>query len=150
MQESQSNGGPSREAQIETEKSLEWLHRTETSMQEDLHRIKNKLDSIAEALGELEDTVEELQEYSYAFNVKILGVPELNQQESAEETLRLCIKLFHKMGAHITIDINIAHRVPTRNHTTARMGPTKPKPIVCKFVRRLARSEKRSRQCLRS
>ena len=99
-------------------------------MQEDLHRIKNKLDNIAEALGELEDIVEELQEYSYAFNVKILGVPELNQQESAEETSRLCINLFHKIGAHVMInDIDIAHRIPTRNHTSARMGPTKPKPI---------------------
>ena len=41
------------------------------------------------------------------------------------------------MGAEVSIrDIDIAHRVSFRD--TSRMGP---KPIVCKFIRRLARNE---------
>ena len=40
------------------------------------------------------------------------------------------------MGAEVTIhDIDMAHRVPTRE---AHGGP---KPIVCKFVRRLAQNK---------
>ena len=56
----------------------------------------------------------------------------MKEKESAEETSSLCVKLFREMGAEVTIhDIDMAHRVPTRE---AHGGP---KPIVCKFVRRL-------------
>ena len=42
----------------------------------------------------------------------------------------LCVKLFQEMGGEVSIlDINIAHRVSTRNE---REGP---KPVVRKFVR---------------
>ena len=55
----------------------------------------------------------------------------------AEDTSNLCVNLFNKMGAEVSIrDIDIAHRVSFRD--TSRMGP---KPIVCKFIRRLARAE---------
>ena len=56
----------------------------------------------------------------------------MKEKESAEETSSLCVKIFREMGAEVTIhDIDMAHRVPTRE---AHGGP---KPIVCKFVRRL-------------
>ena len=59
----------------------------------------------------------------------------MKEKESAEETSSLCVKLLREMGAEVTIhDIDMAHRVPTRE---AHGGP---KPIVCKFVRRLARN----------
>ena len=46
------------------------------------------------------------------------------------------------MGAEVLIrDIDIAHRVSFRD--TSRMGP---KPIVCKFIRRLARNEVMSKR----
>ena len=46
------------------------------------------------------------------------------------------------MGAEVSIrDIDIAHRVSFRD--TSRMGP---KPIVCKFIRRLARNEVMSKR----
>ena len=85
----------------------------------------------------IEKIVEELQEYSYAFNIKLLGVPEKNDSESADDTSELCVKLFNAMGATVSLnDIDIAHRVPLRDST--RGGP---KPIVCKFTRRLARNK---------
>ena len=46
------------------------------------------------------------------------------------------------MGAEVSIhDIDIAHRVSFRD--TSRVGP---KPIVCKFIRRLARNEVMSKR----
>ena len=46
------------------------------------------------------------------------------------------------MGAEVSIcDIDIAHRVSFRDNS--RMGP---KPIVCKFIRRLARNEVMSKR----
>ena len=72
--------------------------------------------------GELEGAVEEFQEYSYSFNIKILGVPELSDREKAEDTSNLCVNLFNKMGAEVSIrDIDIAHRVSFRDNS--RMGP---------------------------
>ena len=138
----ENNGGPSREVQLETERSLSWLHESESDIQSELRAIRKRLDVIEESLAELEGAVEEFQEYSYSFNIKILGVPELSEREKAEDTSNLCVNLFNKMGAEVSIrDIDIAHRVSFRD--TSRMGP---KPIVCKFIRRLARNEVMSKR----
>ena len=128
------NGG--REAQLETERSLEWLHDSESSFQSELHGIRKRLDDIEESLRKLEIAVNEMQDYSYAFNIKMLGVPELKVNEDASETSKLCVNLFSRMGANISInDIAIAHRVSFRDSSLSE-----PKPIICKFVRRLARN----------
>jgi len=131
------NGGPSRKVQLETERSLSWLHESESDIQSELRATRKRLDDIEEGLGELEGAVEEFQDYSYSFNIKILRVSELSDREKAEDTSNLCVNSFNKMGAEVSIrDIDIAHRVSLRD--TSRMGP---KPIVCKFVRRLARNK---------
>lgn len=136
------NGGSSRDVQLETERSLNWLHESESDIQSELKSIRKRLDDIEEGLGELEGIVEEFQEYSYSFNIKILGVPELSDREKAEDTSNLCVNLFNKMGAEVSIrDIDIAHRVSFRDNS--RTGP---KPIVCKFIRRLARNEVMSKR----
>ena len=83
--------------------------------------------------------IDDLQKYSFQYNVKIVGIPNLQENhETADATAELCVKLFHGMGAMgVTAnDIDIAHRVSTR-----RSDGHYPKPIVCKFVRRLAREE---------
>ena len=65
-------------------------------------------------------------------------VPEQNDHESAETTTQLCLKLFHAIGAEGVTknDIDIAHRVNSR-----RSDSHYPSPIVCKFIRRLAKEE---------
>ena len=62
-----------------------------------------------------EKQIDEAQEYSYSFNVKLLGIPEPKPRESAMETTELCVRR----------DIDIAHRVPPRDTTGGR-----PKPII--------------------
>ena len=136
------NGGPSCEVQLETERSLSWLHESESDIQSELRAIRKRLDDIEEGLEELEGAVEEFQDYSYSFNIKILGVPGLSDRVKAEDTSNLCVNLFNKMGAEVSIrDIDIAYRVSFRD--TSRVGP---KPIVCKFIRRLARNEVMSKR----
>ena len=79
----------------------------------------------------------EMQDYNYAFNIKILGVPELKVNEDASETSNLCVNLIGRMGADITInDIDIAHIYVSFRDSSH----SEPKPIICKFVRRLARN----------
>ena len=85
------------------------------------------MDAIANA-------IDEFQEYSFQYNVKIVGVPEVCSDEAASTTSKLCVKLFKEMGENISIqDIDTAHRVPQRNNAG------NPKPIVCRFVRRLVK-----------
>ena len=62
------NGGPSREVQLEAERSLSWLHESKSDIQSELRAILKRLDDIEEGLGEREGAV---------LNIKILGVPGL-------------------------------------------------------------------------
>ena len=76
-----------------------------------------------------------IDRYSYQYNVKMVGIPEVNSRESALGTFTLCVKLFEEMGAEISLqDIDIAHCISTRPSTTS--GPS---PIICKFTRRLVK-----------
>ena len=96
-------------------------------MSDRLSKISTEVESIGKA-------VDDLQEHSYQFNLKIVGIPELRDNEAAVESSGLCVKLFNDIGAEVTWqDIDYAHRVPKR---TATAGP---RPIICKFTRRLAR-----------
>ena len=65
-----------------------------------------------------------------------MGVPEVKQRESAGDTLELCMRIFHKIGAEIhPYNLDIAHRVPSRNTSDGRLTP-----IICIFTRRIARA----------
>ena len=48
----------------------------------------------------------------------------------------ICVAIFNKMGAEVSLtDIDIAHRLKPRNPSN------RPKLMICKFIRRLAREE---------
>ena len=71
--------------------------------------MESKVDVNSNAIDEIED-------YSYQFNVKFNGVPETSTNESSRSTSSLCINLLNEMGAEVTIlDIDTAHRVPSRS-----------------------------------
>ena len=62
------------------------------------------------------NAIDEFQEYSFQYNVKIVGVPEVCSDEAASTTSKLCVKLFKEMGENISIQgIDTAHRVSQRN-----------------------------------
>ena len=102
---------------------------------ESFQRRLNKLASQVEAVTK---AIDEATSYSYQYNLKIFGVPETNEKETAEETTSLCLKIFKKIGVDISeTDIDIAHRIPTRNQSGRRRQ--RHNAIVCKFVRRMVR-----------
>ena len=77
-----------------------------------------------------------MQRYSYQYNVKIIGIPDRDPREPAVATTTLCIGLFKALRVDVNKqDIDIAHRVPKRNATAG------PRPIICKFVRRVIRDQ---------
>lgn len=128
---------------LEKEKSVEFISAKydelvvfKTNTITELKQIKSEVNVISKKCEKIANSIEQLEEYSYQFNLKIVGMPQEQQTESAEQTSKLCIDLFHDIGAEVTLqDIDIAHRVPSRkpgNQTNA---------IICKFVRRLAREK---------
>jgi hypothetical protein len=104
---------------------------------QDIQQITKKLDSISKKCDEITEAIEAAEQYSYQYNIKIKGVPQLNKKESAETTANLCIKLFTAMGvADVSLqDIDIAH------HVQSRRPSQNSSPIICKFVRRLAKEK---------
>ena len=106
----------------------------QTRAEAELKRLSARLAQVSAKVDEVGKAIDTIEEYSYQYNVKIVGVPELNGQETAMDTSKLCVNLFIEMGADITLqDIDIAHRVPFRSARNL------PKPIICKFTRRLAK-----------
>ena len=82
-------------------------------------------------------SIDTLEAYSYQFNVKIVGMPATTQNETSDQTVALCLRLFEALGVEDVLlnDIDIAHRVPSRS------ASNRPNAIVCKFTQRLAKGK---------
>ena len=100
---------------------------------DELQRLSAKLKELKAKVNTIGNAIDEIQEYSFQYNVKIVGVPERLQDESAASISKLCLNIFKETGADVSMyDTDTAHRVPSRNNNG------KPKPIVCRIVQRLA------------
>lgn len=81
-------------------------------------KIKAKLKDITSQVEPVPNTkaIDDATTYSFQYNLKIVGVPQKNERETAEETTMLCLKIFSKIGLNVSEnDIDIAHRVPARS-----------------------------------
>ena len=116
---------------------------TPNSIQEDFKKyvndrmslIEKSLERLSSQADKISSSLDQALEYSYSYNIKLVGVPEVKQRESTGDTLELCMRIFKKIGAEIhPYDLDIAHRAPSRNTSDGR-----PKPLICKFTRRIAR-----------
>ena len=76
-------------------------------------------------MDEVGNAIDEIQRYSHQYNVKIVGLPEIDSRESASATTSLCISLLKASGVDINKqNVDIAHRVPTRQATAG------PRPAI--------------------
>lgn len=101
----------------------------------DISKMQTQLRTIEENVVKIEEAIEDINRYSYQYNVKILGVSKTNPKETPKETVDICVKLFNGIGATASKqDIDIAHRVTPRD-------PNKTPPIICKFTRRIAKED---------
>ena len=60
--------------------------------------IKAKLNGLDHRCNELCLAIDEMQGYSYQYNIKIFSLPTFPERENSESTAKLCIQLFHSMG----------------------------------------------------
>ena len=92
-------------------------------------------------MDSVRDALDQVQDYSYQYNIKIVGLPERSNTESAIETSSVCVNLFKSIGAHVNIgDIDIAHRVPSRSQDG------RPRPKICKFACRIVKDDVMNRR----
>ena len=107
--------------------------------------MANKLREATFKVNEIAKQIDAIEEYSYNYNIKIVGVPQITDQESAETTASLCLKLFIELGIKdITIeDIDIAHWVPRWQNNNISY---KHNAITWKFIRRLAKDKAMKRR----
>ena len=120
--------------------SYDTLVQSKSSMDKVLKKFSRRLDLLSENVDRIDKAIDEMLYYSYQYNLKIVGVPQISENESATQTADLCVKLFSGLGVNISIsDIDIAHRVPQRNATTSNGRRRQPNPIICKFTRRMVR-----------
>ena len=99
--------------------SYDALVQTNTTLEEDLVRFSQRLDLSEKNFDRIDKAIDDILHYSYQYNLKIVGVLQISDNESAEDTANLCLKLFSSLGNDISSsDIDIAHRVLQRNATT--------------------------------
>ena len=137
------NGGEaSRPAisQDETLNTLQFYGKSYDDLRQEAHKslqqLWARLNVLSKRVEEIGKSIELIQRYSYQYNVKIVGLPEIKASESASDTTTLCLSLFQAAGVEISIqDTDIVHRIPTRNATSSL------RPVVCKFTRRIAKEK---------
>ena len=57
----------------------------------ELKCLSDRLSKISTEVESIGKAVDDLQEHSYQFNLKIVGIPELHDNESALESSKLCL-----------------------------------------------------------
>ena len=62
-----------------------------------IKKARSRLGELIEKIDAVGQAFDEIEKYSYKFNLKIVGLPEVKEKESAEETSSLCVKVFQEM-----------------------------------------------------
>ncbi|CAB4025091.1 Hypothetical predicted protein, partial [Paramuricea clavata] len=124
----------------EKKKSVEFLSNQYDQVLKELDQIKAEIKEVSKKYTEISNAIAAIEDYSFNYNVKIVGMPVVSEHERADETVEICLRLdlFTALGVKdiSPYDIYIAHRVPTR-----RNFPNKPNPIICKFTRRISKEK---------
>ena len=63
-----------------------------------LKSLSSKIAVISQRSDEIAAAIDEMLQYSYQYNVKILGMPMASERETPSETASLCLKLFSALG----------------------------------------------------
>ena len=89
------------------------------AVEEELKRLSRRLSELSASVNSVSEGIETMQQYSYQYNVKIVGWVSTSERSRivAEDTTHLCLKLFTSMGVNdISFeDIDTTHRVPIRS-----------------------------------
>ena len=65
----------------------------------ELERLGKKIEAVNEKVKNISEAIESMENYSYQYNIKLVGFPELYEHESANDTAKLCLEIFKAIGA---------------------------------------------------
>ena len=84
--------------------------------------LKAEIDALSKTVNQLQAKVDQ----DASSGAKVVGLPEVDVRESAQQTSSLCVSLFRALGADVSItDIDTAHRVLTRQESGG------PRLVIC-------------------
>ena len=111
------------------------LTKFKVEVEKQIQELDARVNEISILCDRIMKSIEASEAYSYQFNLKIVGVPNVTERESPQQTANFCLKLFMALGVeNVSLnDIDLVHRVPSR------VASNRPNAIICKFVRRLAK-----------
>ena len=67
------------------------LHSFRESTKGDLKRLSARLARVESKVDAISNAIDEIEDYSYQLNVKLIGVPETSANESSRSTSSLCV-----------------------------------------------------------
>ena len=71
--------------------------------------MSGKLDLLAKDVNRIDKAIDDILSYSYQYNLKIIEVPQIKENESAYETTNLCLKMSSALANDISaLGIDIA------------------------------------------
>ena len=86
-----------------------------------LANLEAQVSEIASKIESISKAIENIQLYSYQYNLKLVGVPEIDPDKKTSDTVDVRLKVFSGIRADVsTSDIDKAHRVLTRNQNGHR------------------------------
>ena len=85
----------------EGEKNLSFLSnkydkliRFKNNSLKELERLDKKIEAVSKKVNNISEAIDHMESYSYQYNVKLVGFPELLEHEAAIETTNLCLEIF--------------------------------------------------------
>ena len=99
--------------------------------------LEKLLKELSTEVSKVLTAIDQAQGYSYSYNVKVVGIPELGPLENAFDTSKLRLRTFNGIEVEVKpYGIDMSHRI-TPSHATEE----RPKPIICKFTGRTTREQ---------
>ena len=68
---------------------------------DELQRVSTKRKELKAKVDTIGNAIDEIQEYSFQYNVTIVGEPERLQDKSAASISKLCLNIFKETGADV-------------------------------------------------
>ena len=69
---------------------------------EQIKRLSSKLDTIFFQVDRISQAIDSFEMYSYHYNIKIVGIPQVAETQSSEDTTSICLKLFSCIGVVVS------------------------------------------------
>ena len=85
-----------------------------------LDNFQPKLNNLSDQFEVLSKAFDDALLYSYQYNLKIVGVPQTKDRETANETAEVCINIFNKTGVKLSLSISL-----TGSNQEVKMGSVK-------------------------